>query len=154
TTLQWSFFEAFRTLSPNLRYTEEAAVIAKGRPLMPSELGTYSSHFELWSWFLRSNYQQILILEDDVLVDWGYLAELCTFDLSAAQIPFLRLYAMTPGLSRKVGMLGDRQLVQYLTYVYGAQAYILTRLGATRLIAYAREVRYPIDDLLDRTWDH
>lgn len=118
------------------------------------ELGAYASHYALWSWFVRSDYRQLLVLEDDVLVDWDYLAALTAHDLRVVGIDFLRLYALSPGLWRPKGRLEGRQVLQYLTYVYGAQAYVLTQAGARRLIEHARVVRRPVDDELDRSWAH
>ena len=40
----WSFYPGRTGLHPRLHYDEQAAIIAKGRPLRPGELGCFSSH--------------------------------------------------------------------------------------------------------------
>src|SRR5215813_4709391 len=48
-SVAWNFFPAHAALHPALRYDESDAIVAKGRPLRPGELGCYSSHYAAWS---------------------------------------------------------------------------------------------------------
>ena len=43
--LDWSFIDAGRGLGPNLTYDPDEAIVSKGRPLSPGELGCYASHY-------------------------------------------------------------------------------------------------------------
>src|ERR687895_1267863 len=72
--LDWSFFDACRELGPGLTYDPADAIVAKGRPLYPPELGCYASHFAAWTDFLESGASQLIVLEDDTIVDWTFLA--------------------------------------------------------------------------------
>lgn len=153
----WSYFDARRELGPDLTYDADEAVVAKARPLRSGELGCYASHYAVWLEFLASDRDQLIVLEDDTIVDWAFLATLQEVDLEASGIRYLRLFAKRPCAFRRVSgrAVGFRRyLIEYLDYAYGTQAYVLTRRGAERFIRHCRVVRRPIDDELDRSWDH
>jgi glycosyl transferase family 25 len=155
--LDWSFLDAGRGLSPNLTYDPDEAIVSKGRPLSPGELGCYASHYAAWTTFLETTASQLVVLEDDTIVDWTFLDKVARVDLQASGIPFLRLFAMDPGPCRRVQANAfefQRHLIEYADRVFGAQAYVLTRGGAERLIRHCQAVCRPIDDELDRSWIH
>ena len=157
TTIQWSWFDAHRELAPGLTHDRDAAIVAKGRPLYPGELGCYSSHYAAWRMFLETDARQLLVLEDDTIVDWGFLEKLVARDLQAAGVPYLRLYAKRPCALREVlrdAVERQRTLVEYLDRPLGTQGYLMTREGAERFVRHCGEVRRPLDDELDRSWDH
>ena len=157
TALQWTWFDAHRELSPDLTHDPDEAIVAKGRPMYPGELGCYSSHYAAWRTFLDSGAPQMLVLEDDTIVDWGFLEKLAATDLQAAGIPYLRLYAKRPCAFREVlrdAVEQQRTLVEYLDRPLGTQGYVLTREGARRFMRHCRQVRRPLDDELDRSWEH
>jgi glycosyl transferase family 25 len=153
----WSYFDARRELGPDLTYDADEAVVAKARPLRSGELGCYASHYAAWLEFLASDGDQIILLEDDTIVDWMFLAKVAETDLEASGIRYLRLFAKRPCPFRRLrlGAVEPRRyLIEYLDYAYGTQAYVLTRRGAEHFVRHCRVVRRPIDDELDRSWDH
>lgn len=155
--LDWSFADAGRGLGPNLAYDPDEAIVSKGRPLSPGELGCYASHYAAWTTFLESRASQLVVLEDDTIVDWTFLEKVARIDLQASGISFLRLFAMDPGPCRRVQANAfefQRHLIEYVDRVFGAQAYAITREGAERLIRHCQPVCRPIDDELDRSWVH
>ncbi|HET8943831.1 MAG TPA: glycosyltransferase family 25 protein [Dehalococcoidia bacterium] len=155
--LDWRFFDAGRGLGLNLTYDPDEAIVSKGRPLSPGELGCYASHYAAWMTFLETRASQLVVLEDDTIVDWTFLEKLARIDLQASGISFLRLFAMDPGPCRRVqanAIEFQRHLIEYVDRVFGAQAYAITRAGAERLILHCQAVRRPIDDELDRSWVH
>jgi glycosyl transferase family 25 len=156
-TLDWSFLDARRGLGPDLSFDPDEAIVFKGRPLSPGELGCYSSHCAAWTTFLEGPAAQLIVFEDDTIVDWTFLEKLARVDLRAGRIDFLRLYAMDPGPCRRLQANAvdfQRHLIEYSDRVFGGQAYALTRAGAERLVHHCRTVRRPIDDELDRSWAH
>jgi glycosyl transferase family 25 len=157
TSLDWSWFDAHRELSADLRHDPDEAIVAKGRPMYAGELGCYSSHYAAWRAFLNTAAPQLLVLEDDTIVDWGFLEKLATVDLAAAGVRYLRLYAKRPCAFREVlrdAVQQQRTLIEYLDRPLGTQGYLMTREGAERFVRHCREVRRPLDDELDRSWDH
>ena len=157
TTIRWAWFDAHRELSSALPHDPDEAIVAKGRPMYPGELGCYSSHYAAWRTFLDSGAPQMLVLEDDTIVDWGFLEKLVTLDLQAAGVAYLRLYAKRPCAFREVlrdAVEQQRTLVEYLDRPLGTQGYVMTREGARRFLRHCRRVRRPLDDELDRSWEH
>jgi glycosyl transferase family 25 len=155
--LAWSFFDARRELGPGLTYDPADAIVAKGRPLYPAELGCYASHFAAWTDFLESGASQLIVLEDDTIVDWTFLAKVARTDLQASGVGFLRLFAKRPCAFRRVRadfIEHLRYLIEFLDHAWGTQAYVITRAGAERLARHCRVVSRPIDIELDRSWAH
>jgi len=156
TTLPWRFFDGHRELGAGLIYHPDEAVVAKGRPLTPGELGCYSSHYYAWLALLDSRAAQMIVLEDDTLVDWSFLEKLASLDFSARGVSYLRLFARRPCTFRVHGEAVEpqRYLVEYAAYAHGTQGYVITRAGAARFARHCRRVRRPVDVELDRAWDH
>lgn len=157
TSIPWTWFDAHRELAPGLTHDPDEAIVAKGRPLYAGELGCYSSHYAAWSMFLESGASRMLVLEDDTIVDWGFLETLVTVDLQAAGVHYLRLYAKRPCALREVlhnAIEQQRTLVEYLDRPLGTQGYVVTREGAERFVRHCRRVMRPLDDELDRSWEH
>jgi glycosyl transferase, family 25 len=157
TSLPWRWFDGRRELGPELEHDPDEAIVAKGRPLYPGELGCYASHYAAWTEFLQSADEQLLVLEDDTIVDWGFLTKAAAADLEAAGIAYLRLYAKRPCAFRTLlqnAIERQRSVIEFLDRPLGTQGYLLTRAGARRLVPHCRRVRRPIDDELDRSWDH
>jgi glycosyl transferase family 25 len=160
TGLEWSFFDAHR--HPVVSYCKRDAWIAKGRPLVPQELGCYSSHYSVWKEFLAGTSTQLLVLEDDVSGDWDYIKkDVLSFDFGSMGIHLLRLYAGGPTRCKQLrvepercGKLRGRRIFQLLGYVEGALAYILSRQGAERLLEHCVKIERPVDDEMDRSWIH
>ncbi len=157
TSIPWTWFDAHRELAPGLTHEPDEAIVAKGRPMYPGELGCYSSHYAAWSMFLESGASRMLVLEDDTIVDWGFLETLVTVDLQAAGVHYLKLYAERPCALREVlrhAIEQQRTLVEFLDRPLGTQGYVVTREGAERFVRHCRRVMRPLDNELDRSWEH
>ncbi|MEZ5512864.1 MAG: glycosyltransferase family 25 protein [Steroidobacteraceae bacterium] len=152
TVVRWTFFDALTNLAPDLHYDNVDALIARGRPLSGGELGCYSSHYTLWRELVNSEYEQLLVLEDDILLDWRFVETIVNCDLQAAGIGYLRLFAKAAGVPILRGTCLDRYLYENVGYSLGTQAYLLTRGGAQHLLAHLNRVSCPIDDALDKGW--
>lgn len=153
----WSFVPAYTALHPALSYSEEDAIVAKGRPLREAELGCYSSHYAAWENLQADNCDQYIVLEDDVIVDWTFIEKIVDINFTEMGIQYLRLYykwPARPSLLRPHFIEHSRSIVELSGWAYGAQAYLITRAGAKRLLDHCRVVRRPIDDEMDRSWVH
>lgn len=153
----WSFFSAHTALHPALSYDEEAAIVAKGRPMRDPELGVYSSHYAIWMDLQSDSVDQYVVLEDDVIVDWNFLGKLAEVDLAATGIDYLRLYYKLPvrtALVRTDFIERARSIVEVDGTSFGAQGYVITRRGAEIFLGHCRVVTRPIDDEMERTWIH
>jgi glycosyl transferase family 25 len=155
TDIPWEFFDAHTTMASCLEYDERDAIIAKGRALYPRELACYSSHYSAWARFLNTDAEQLLVVEDDVVLDWGFVKMLRDDDLTARGISYLKLFSknITP-FKLIPGNFFGRSLIDCRGFAHGMQAYVLTKSGAKRFLDVCRTVRRPIDDEMDRSWAH
>jgi glycosyl transferase family 25 len=156
-SVAWSFYPARTSLHPALRYDEEGAIVAKGRPLRAGEIGCYSSHYAAWEDLVNDNADQYVVLEDDVIVDWTFVGKLALIDLAAMGINYLRLYYKSPArpaLVKENFIDRARSIVELAGNAYGTQGYAITKAGAKLFLDHCRIVCRPIDDEMDRTWVH
>src|SRR3546814_95490 len=141
--IPWRFVEACSDLAEGLRYDAAAVERNKGRPLTKGELGCYSSHFTIWREMAEQGIAQCIVLEDDTIVDWAFMAQLAATDLAARDIPYLRLYSKFPTFSRIVErdfLQHSRSVVELVGYPFGTQAYAIT-LPAARAFLRACATR-------------
>lgn len=154
----WDFFDACSGVGPGLVYDAERVRALNNRPLQQGELGCYSSHYQLWSWLEHSaDYEQMVVIEDDVAMDWGFLAEVSRIDLQSHGIEYLRLFAKMPSPWRFVAspfLDRYRHLIQFTGYPLGTQAYLVTRAGARKFRRHAQVIEAAVDVYMDRTWEH
>jgi glycosyl transferase, family 25 len=155
--LDWSFFSAHKGIIAPLAYNDRDAIRHSGRPLFSPEIGAYVSHFKCWEWLANSEYDQAIILEDDVMVDWRAITQLLQFNLSAHRIDLLRLYATHPIACRIVMyrfLSPHCHLVRTKGWYLGMQGYLLSKKGARRLIEKYTNITAPVDWILTRYWEH
>lgn len=155
--IPWRFFDARTEAGDGLTYDAEAVERNKGRQLTAGELGCYASHFAIWQNMAEQGIRQCIVLEDDVIVDWAFLARLSATDLEAQKLPYLRLYSKVPTFSRVVSrnfLQHSRAIVELVGHPYGTQAYAITLSGARAFLKACATIRRPIDDQMDRSWEH
>ena len=153
----WSFYPGCTSLHAALRYDEQAAIVAKGRPLRAGELGCFSSHYTAWEELQSDDADQYVILEDDVIVDWAFIGKLAEVDLAGMGISYLRLYYKFPAATaviRENFIERARSIVELGGPAYGTQGYAITKAGAKVFLEHCRTVIRPIDDEMDRAWVH
>jgi glycosyl transferase family 25 len=156
-SLPWEFFDAHTTPVNGLTYDEKRVTGTYGRKLHPGEIGCYSSHFELWRWLLKSDCQQLIVLEDDVVVDWEFIRNFSAIEMSGRGIEYLRLFSKMPAPWRFIASPyfdQYRHLIRFTGYALGTQAYVISKTGAERLIRHGSNIEAPVDVYMDRTWDH
>jgi len=157
TTLDWAFFPACTGITEPLRYDDRVAVRRCGRPLSPAEIGCYTSHFKIWEWLANSDYDQAIIFEDDVIVDWAIIERLAINRLSDYGIDLLRLHISYPFRWNMVQyrlLSPNTHLVRIVGNVLGAVAYLLTKTAARILVSNYSVVAAPLDWVLARYWEH
>ncbi|MEE8601602.1 glycosyltransferase family 25 protein [Euzebya tangerina] len=156
-SLPWSFFDAHTGLDPALTYDDRAARRAKGRSLTAGEIGCYSSHLGIWRQLLAGEDQAYIVLEDDVIADWLFLRALADHRPVDHGISYLRLYyKRTPRYVERQRPFLTRStaLIELLDPAFGTQAYYIARPAARHFLARFSTVSRPIDDQLDRYWEH
>jgi glycosyl transferase family 25 len=157
TNLDWSFFPAYTGITEPLQYDDRVAARRWGRPLSRAEIGCYASHFKLWEWLVNSDYDQAIILEDDVIVDWSIMAKLSINRFSDHRINLLRLHISYPFRCNIVKyrlFSPTTHLVRIVGNVPGAVAYLLTKAAARILVSNYSVATTPVDWILARYWEH
>ena len=157
TKLDWAFFPAHNGITEPLQYDDRVAARRFGRPLSPTEMGCYSSHFKVWEWLANSDYDQAIIFEDDVIVDWALLENLVINRFNDYGIDLLRLHISYPFHWKMVQyrlFSPNSHLVRVVGNVPGAVAYLLTRTAACTLVSNYPIVSAPLDWVLARYWEH
>ena len=153
--LDWRFFDACTALPPVLSYSPERARIVRGRKLTKGELGCFASHWSLWRWLMDSPaHDWLLVLEDDLLIDPVFFADLHRVVGALGSLPYLRLYAKVPFEMRREGSFLERHIARFGGYAYGTQGYFINKQGADRFLRSITRVERPIDDEMDRYWAH
>lgn len=153
----YEFFDAHKELARPLRHQKGITRSTHGRSLRTAELGCYSSHYALWQWLADSACDQMLVLEDDVCVDWAFIDYLLRHDFRSMGIPYLRLFAKIPARWRYVAspfLDRYRHLIRFTSYALGTQAYLITKPAAVKWLQAGRDIRFPIDVFMDRYWEH
>ncbi len=154
---EWSFFNAYKALSLPLKYNPDDCVQSFGRELSRAEIGCYVSHFKCWQWLLQSEYDQMIVLEDDVVVDWIALHAISGFDFSNSDLHLVKLFASHPvnaDMVRYRFLSQHHHLVRSRGMALGTQAYVITRKAAATLVAKFDKIERPVDWVLARYWDH
>jgi len=159
--LNWSFFNALSSESQfaediNLTISAREQLKNFGRELSASEVGCFKSHYYLINEHVKSHqFEWLLVIEDDVILDANYdfdgVIEFC----QNHHINYIRLFSKSLQKFKQVGDLSNfRQIVRFKTDPYGAQAYLINRLGAQMFIKNCKSIKRPIDDELGRFWEH
>src|SRR5271155_520168 len=87
--VSWQFFDGYTSLAAPLEYDARTAIRHFGRELTIGEIGAFTSHYKAWEEFLLSDSEQLIVLEDDVVVDWGALARLAAHGFARKDIHIL-----------------------------------------------------------------
>jgi glycosyl transferase, family 25 len=156
-SVEWEFFKAYTGIAEPLRYDERAAVRRFGVPLTVPEIGCYTSHYKVWEWFMSTDYDQLIVMEDDVLVEWTVIRELIKHDFRKIGVDRLHFFFMYPFKSKTVILRFLSRHIHLLRApgIYGGtQGYLLTRRAAERLLAEGKDIRLPVDHFFARYWIH
>lgn len=153
--LDWAFFDACEAVPPILTHDLAATRATIRRDMTRGEIGCFASHVSLWHWLGRQPPDRLLlVLEDDLVLDPEFMAQLSQIAASHPEIPYLRLYAKAPAPARVIGRVAGRHLVRYQGIAFGTQAYLMRPAAAQRLAASVIRITRPIDDEMDRYWAH
>ena len=154
--LDWRFVDASTGLTSGLDVGSRLSFKHSGRALVAGEIACYCSHVRTWSELLESDrYAQMIVIEDDVFVDWNFLNQVAKVRWSDIGVDYLKLYVKYPAKFRVLKWsypIRDRHLVQYTSLALGANAYLLTRRAAETFSSSFKTISRPIDTQMDRPW--
>jgi glycosyl transferase family 25 len=127
-----------------------------GRVPQKGEVLCTHSHIQAWRTFLDSRYAYALILEDDTIFDPAEMAffvskltekhhlwDVCNLDTRAKGAKRFRL---------TLGQIGDRRR-SVGHRLYGADAYLISRDAARKLLSHVTPLRLEIENYFSRAWE-
>lgn len=126
-------------------YSKKIALRDYGRELTSSELGCALSHIGMWQKLVDSEYDEVLILEDDVLIGRALIGVLrnrrklpfgyqhINFSTKAKQLPFGE------------AVIDIYRASKHLENAYSTEAYLITKSGAQKLLSLLDPLYLPID---------
>jgi|HubBroStandDraft_6_1064221.scaffolds.fasta_scaffold487633_2 glycosyl transferase family 25 len=132
------------------RYQPSAAWRDHHQPLTLGEIGCFASHYLLWRQCVEAR-QPLVIMEDDVLVDDGFVRALKAVPGLLSTYPLLRLGLISEG-PNSVPILAAPdgfEVVSLAPEAYGTQCYVLSDVGAKVLLEHADVWSVPVDLYLD-----
>ena len=124
-----------------------------GRSLSAPEIAVCSSHVALLRDFLeRQSTEYMLVLEDVVIFDTEFpLSAFCTF-CSENDIDYVRLFGKHYAKAIRLGFFFDRSIIRYTTSPAGAQAYLISKVGARKFLDSYRTIHATVDLAMDEFW--
>lgn len=137
-------------------YSEQACRSAWRRPLIPTQVACFASHYELWRQ-CRDRNRPMVVFEDDITFGPDIRGALLDAERALLRFDFVRLAALYEKPSTPVaiqGLSGGRGLFRYSNGPRGTQAYALTPAGAEHLLAAAKQWVMPVDLYQDYSWLH
>lgn len=133
-------------------YSKKEALRCSERELSLGEIGCILSHVRMWQRLITENYDDVMILEDDVLInemllhalrnrdkfpdDWEYI----NFKTDVGQIPFGE------------PVWGIHRMCRFSYYPNRTSAYLINRKGAEKLLKYVFPIRWPADNFTGGTY--
>ncbi len=137
------------------RYTEAAALRNYHRPLSGGEIGCFASHYLLWQRCIEAR-KPLVIMEDDAVLDEGFVRTLETASELISTFPLVRLGLSWEAAGSEVVLPLPHgfELVSLAPGTYGTQCYILSEVAATALVDHAAVWSLPVDIYFDRPQIH
>lgn len=149
------FFEAKRFKAYPPQYDAVTRMKNHGNHLNLSEVGCYDSHCRIWQQLLDSGDEAWCILEDDVELSDQFSAVLMQVAALPSPYGIVRLYEYGGRGAWEIGKLPDGSVIKdHRAQPHGLQGYVIHREAAKTLLAFAQYMIYPIDDVLNRNWEH
>lgn len=150
----WRIHDASNGEDNPLPYDPDRAMITYGARLTPNEIGCCVSHYRCIREFAfsESRFNYMLVLEDDVWVDFGFNFAGLPRVMSRLGMEYLKLYSRQIAGTIFLGRFGHRSFFRFTRPQWGNQAFVVSREGARRFVAAIPRIDRMIDDEMDRYW--
>lgn len=130
------------------------------KPLVNGEKGCYASHLRAWQWLLESPHSGLVVLEDDVRLTPGFGAVVDAIAALPEGWDMVKLLGRTATGQATEKVLSRRplasgyELVDYRRVPSLTAGYVISRAGASKLLASRRPFGRPIDVDLRHFWEN
>lgn len=124
-----------------------------GKTPLPGELGCYLSHTEAIAEFLQSQYQFAVILEDDAILESGFLSVLRYLSGHADQWDMVKLSGVHSGTPVPIHRVDEQyRLSVMFSKCTGSSAYAINRKAAQAYNNGLLPMTLPYDHEFDKGW--
>lgn len=141
-------------------YSERDRLRRFGFPMSEPEIGCFLSHRECWRRVVESNEISLILESDAVPADLSNLVESLTIIETpelVSRYDLVRLAGVFPKnekFPRTIAHVGHSNLLQFLGDPMGSAAYVVTPVGARKLLQCSQRFFVPVDVYLGCTWLH
>jgi glycosyl transferase family 25 len=151
----YRFLDAARVKGWPDNYDRAARLHYYGFDLIRGEIGAYMSHRQAWQELLDSEAPYICVLEDDAELQDDFVAGLEALCECADDWDVVRIFSV---FERKGAVLkilrSGHKLLDFFDQPRSMVGYLINRDAATRLLECTATMIHPIDDAMDREWEH
>ncbi|MCZ2496971.1 glycosyl transferase family 25 [Xylophilus sp. Kf1] len=125
------------------------------KPLLAGEKGCYASHLQAWESLLDSHASAMVVLEDDVRLEFGFAEAVRAIEALDEPWDMVKLIGRDQEKVRSSRALtGGLRLVQYRRVPSTTAGYVVSRSGAQKLLASRRPFGRPVDVDLRFWWEN
>jgi glycosyl transferase family 25 len=137
-----------------IEYDASGAKAFTGRDLMATEIACALSHMCLWKKLLHDEKTDYyLIMEDDIEIKDNIASIIAAIDVH--NIDFLKFSGQCRRPMKKMHKVkDDYHLYKYAYGPLDAACYLVSKKAAQHLLNYCRDLKAPVDILMDRAYDH
>ncbi|MBB3320271.1 MULTISPECIES: glycosyltransferase family 25 protein [unclassified Rhizobium] len=135
-------------------FNEKKFLRRNGRQMLPGEYGCYRAHMRALQAFLSSDYENAIIMEDDVELRQDFTQRAAAILQAVPSAEVVKLLNHRSKWCRTVAVseYGD-EIGRCLHGPQGSAAcYLVTREGARKLLRSANDIEFPYDMTLERGW--
>ena len=124
------------------------------RPLLDTEIACAVSHRTLWKQLLNEDeVDYYCIFEDDTFINKDLIEIMKSQSLK--NIDLIKFSGIkTPPYKSYIKFNEKYKIVKFAYGPLDAAAYRISKAGANRLLSYTYNLNYPIDVMMDRTYEH
>lgn len=149
------FFDAKRIQAYPPEYDAATRLQMYANHLTLGEVGCYDSHYRIWRDLARSNDDIWCVLEDDIELAPDFSQRLAAAMDVSVPWGLMRLKDAGSAGRWQVAELPDGgALNDHRKQPGGTQAYLIRRDAALTLLEYGKRMIHPVDDMLNRNWEH
>ena len=125
------------------------------QPLIDGEKGCYASHLSVWSSFLKSEHDAIVVLEDDVKISSAFKSVIDNLDIDSFEWDMIKLIGRQNEKVHSGKIIsGDYSLIKYKKIPSMTAGYIISKAGAAKLCKTRIPFGRPIDLDLRHWWEN
>jgi glycosyl transferase, family 25 len=132
-------------------YSKERSLACKKRELSNGEIACVLSHIEAWELIIEENFDEALILEDDVFLSKSLFKVLENREKLPADYEFINFRTDVFQFPFGKYIYGNFRASNLYGYANGNVAYLINIKGIKKLLNNVYPIRLPADDLTGRT---